>query len=98
MVLKATDDREKCFIDFFSSATGGFTPYDWQQQVAIDGLPDILPVPTGLGKTEVVPLKIASDHLHRGPDRRGPRIQDLPAFAYQAYRNQSGIDIQPLGD
>jgi CRISPR-associated endonuclease/helicase Cas3 len=28
-------------------------PYDWQLQVAITGLPDVLAVPTGLGKTEV---------------------------------------------
>lgn len=41
------------FDDFFAQATG-FSPYRWQQQVARDGLPDVLPVPTGLGKTEVV--------------------------------------------
>ena len=41
------------FTDFFKTATGGFTPYRWQLQVAVDGLPDVLPVPTGLGKTEV---------------------------------------------
>ncbi len=40
------------FPSFFKTATG-FTPYDWQVQVALDGLPDVLPVPTGLGKTEV---------------------------------------------
>jgi len=41
------------FADFFESATDGFAPYDWQQLVALDGLPDVLAVPTGLGKTEV---------------------------------------------
>lgn len=49
-----TDHRAGSFIAFFNSATGGFTPYRWQLEVAIDGLPDVLPVPTGLGKTEVV--------------------------------------------
>jgi hypothetical protein len=49
----AAKPREDAFIDFFQSATGGFTPYRWQLQVALDGLPDVLPVPTGLGKTEV---------------------------------------------
>lgn len=44
---------EESFTDFFRAATGGFTPYDWQLRVAVDGLPDLLPVPTGLGKTEV---------------------------------------------
>ena len=44
--------REQAFTDFFRTATSGFMPYKWQLQVAIDGLPDVLPVPTGLGKTE----------------------------------------------
>lgn len=49
----ATDAGEDSFRSFFNIATGGFTPYRWQVQVALDGLPEILPVPTGLGKTEV---------------------------------------------
>lgn len=49
----ASSSREDSFTDFFRTATGGFTPYGWQLQVALDGLPDVLPVPTGLGKTEV---------------------------------------------
>lgn len=40
------------FKDFFHDATG-FDPYDWQVSVATDGLPTILSIPTGLGKTEV---------------------------------------------
>lgn len=46
-------ERETSFRAFFESATGGFTSYAWQIHVALDGLPDVLPVPTGLGKTEV---------------------------------------------
>lgn len=49
----ANSPREESFVDFFRTATGGFTPYRWQLQVAVDGLPDVLSVPTGLGKTEV---------------------------------------------
>lgn len=49
----ASNSREESFTDFFRTATGGFTRYGWQLQVAVDGLPDVLPVPTGLGKTEV---------------------------------------------
>lgn len=54
----AANSREESFTDFFKTATsasapGGFAPYRWQVQVALDGLPDVLPVPTGLGKTEV---------------------------------------------
>ncbi len=46
------DCRAHSFGDFFAIATG-FAPYSWQLEVALDGLPDLLPVPTGLGKTEV---------------------------------------------
>ncbi|MBY0279026.1 DEAD/DEAH box helicase [Candidatus Binatia bacterium] len=45
--------REESFAEFFTAATGGLTPYGWQRLVAVDGLPDTLSVPTGLGKTEV---------------------------------------------
>ncbi len=48
-----TDSRTDSFTSFFRAATSGFAPYAWQLQVALDGLPDVLPVPTGLGKTEV---------------------------------------------
>lgn len=41
------------FNDFFQKVTG-FQPYKWQEVVARDGLPDVLPIPTGLGKTEIV--------------------------------------------
>ena len=53
MIAPKTDARSVSFAAFFKTATGGFTPYDWQIRVAIDGLPDLLPVPTGLGKTEI---------------------------------------------
>lgn len=43
------------FESFFKDLTG-FDPYKWQSRVALVGLPDILPVPTGLGKTEGVVL------------------------------------------
>ena len=52
-VVMSSDSREQSFMGFFRTATGGFIPYRWQLQVAVDGLPDVLPVPTGLGKTEV---------------------------------------------
>src|SRR5690606_20664017 len=52
-VAVANDSREDSFRGFFELATNGFAPYGWQLQVAVDGLPDVLPVPTGLGKTEL---------------------------------------------
>lgn len=42
------------FKDFFRQATGFSSPYTWQTLPAEEGFPDVLPVPTGLGKTEVV--------------------------------------------
>jgi len=40
------------FEAFFQAATGGFKPYEWQSLLAKEGFPDVLAVPTGLGKTE----------------------------------------------
>ncbi len=45
--------RKDSFASFFAMATSNFHPYEWQLQVALDGFPDVLPIPTGLGKTEV---------------------------------------------
>lgn len=45
----AVEDEQ--FRQFFRTATS-FDPYVWQIKAAVDGLPEILPVPTGLGKTE----------------------------------------------
>ncbi len=50
------------FDDFVRAATrgpeapGGFTPYDYQERLARDGLPSLLNVPTGSGKTQAVVL------------------------------------------
>ena len=41
------------FEKFFQKATGYSSPYGWQTLVAKNGLPEVLPIPTGLGKTEV---------------------------------------------
>jgi CRISPR-associated endonuclease/helicase Cas3 len=48
---KSLSARENDFVKFFREATG-FRPYSWQICVAIEGIPEILPIPTGLGKTE----------------------------------------------
>lgn len=40
------------FEEYFKAATG-FAAYRWQALIAKSGFPDVLPVPTGLGKTEV---------------------------------------------
>jgi CRISPR-associated endonuclease/helicase Cas3 len=46
------DDGEEPFRQFFHAATGGSIPYRWQVRAAVHGLPEVLPIPTGLGKTE----------------------------------------------
>ncbi len=45
-------DQDREYRSFFSDATGFPQPYGWQIRVALDGLPEVLPIPTGLGKTE----------------------------------------------
>lgn len=47
----ADSEKFDAFFKFFKQAAG-FGPYEWQRQIALNGLPEILPVPTGLGKTE----------------------------------------------
>lgn len=45
------------FDDFFKRATGFDTsPYDYQRRLAVEPWPDLLDVPTGLGKTAAVIL------------------------------------------
>jgi CRISPR-associated endonuclease/helicase Cas3 len=57
--------EEADFIQFFKDATG-FDPYRWQIEAATKGLPEVLPIPTGLGKTEGSVLAWAWRKLHRG--------------------------------
>jgi CRISPR/Cas system-associated endonuclease/helicase Cas3 len=49
---EASSEDEHDFEAFFCKATRLERPYNWQVRIAIDGLPEVLPVPTGLGKTE----------------------------------------------
>lgn len=44
------------FPAFFHLATGGLTPYPYQTRMAADPWPELLDVPTGLGKTAAVVL------------------------------------------
>lgn len=45
------DAEDQQFRQFFFKATS-LAPYVWQIKVAVGGLPELLPIPTGLGKTE----------------------------------------------
>lgn len=45
------NEEARLYAQFFKDATT-FEPYAWQIRAAIEGLPEVLPIPTGLGKTE----------------------------------------------
>jgi len=60
------------FTDFFREATDSFDPYPWQEEIAKEGLPEVLSVPTGLGKTEGAVLAWAYRRL-RMQDTSEPR-------------------------
>lgn len=92
------------FDDFFRDATT-FAPYEWQRHIAVNGLPDILPVPTGLGKTEgavlawawrrLVAQQVEPLHLmYCLPMRTLVRqtVERLRRYC-EALRNKRGIDV-----
>ena len=58
----------KTFDALFREATG-YRPYGYQARIARDGLPNIVPAPTGAGKTGVI-LAWLWRRLH-GPDQDG---------------------------
>jgi CRISPR-associated endonuclease/helicase Cas3 len=70
-------DDELDFESFFTDATGFSRPYRWQVRVGTEGLPEVLPVPTGLGKTEGVVLAWAWRRL-RGFDEPLHLVYCLP--------------------
>ena len=72
------ESAEQDFSAFFARATGFARPYDWQIRVAVDGLPQILPVPTGLGKTEGVVLAWAWRRLRAQYDEPVHLVYCLP--------------------
>lgn len=63
------DRRVRSFTQFFERLTG-FAPYSWQTHVACQGFPDLLTVPTGLGKTEGAVLAWAWRILEDGSEPR----------------------------
>ena len=58
------------FAEMFEKATG-FQPYDFQRRVAVEGLPELLQIPTGCGKTEAVGL----GWLHRRRYHQDPAVR-----------------------
>lgn len=70
------------FKSFFCDALGfeypDEGPYDWQVCVAAEGLPEVLPIPTGLGKTEGAVLAWAWRKLEAGLDEPLHIVYCLP--------------------
>jgi CRISPR-associated endonuclease/helicase Cas3 len=52
------------FDEFVRTATGGKNPYPYQRRLANEGLPDVLCVPTGAGKTLAATLPWLYRRLH----------------------------------
>ena len=52
MTKSAGHQSDRASFEYFFETATGFKPYEWQVRVALEGLPDVLPIPTGLGKTE----------------------------------------------
>jgi len=78
------------FKDFFRKATG-FEPYLWQQTLAqSSAFFDLLPVPTGLGKTEGPGLVWARRVTFK---RNKPRPIRLPTFAGNQAAHDGAISV-----
>lgn len=65
------------FADFFAQATGN-RPYGYQCQLAADGWPDALNVPTGLGKTAGVALAWMYKRAKNDPETPRRLVWCLP--------------------
>jgi CRISPR-associated endonuclease/helicase Cas3 len=99
-----TAESESDFRTFFQDATG-FAPYEWQVDVATNGLPEVLPVPTGLGKTEGVTLGWAWRRLSAIRDEPRHLVYCLPmrtlvrqtterlARCFAALRSKHGLEV-----
>ena len=55
--MSQTERIDLPFAEFFKKATG-FAPYEYQERLSEGGVPDMLKIPTGAGKTEAAVLAI----------------------------------------
>ena len=93
------------FVDFFREATG-HNPYPYQSRLAADGLPDVLRVDTGCGKTEAAGLAWLWRRRHAAPAET-PRwlvyalpmrtLVDQTYDRFLQWRQQLGLTADKLG-
>lgn len=93
------------FPSFFQQATG-FLPYAYQERLAKKGLPDVIKVETGCGKTEAVGLAWLWRRLHQYPSTT-PRwlvyalpmrtLVDQTSQRFEHWRTNLGLSTDDLG-
>ena len=77
------------YDEFFVRATGGHAPYPYQVRLALqDSWPDVLNVPTGLGKTAAVALAWVYRRRILG-DPAMPRRLTSPAGRVDGWKRMS---------
>lgn len=93
------------YVDFFSKATG-HDPYPYQTRLAAEGLPDVLRVDTGCGKTEAAGLAWLWRRRHFAP-KATPRwlvytlpmrtLVDQTLSRFERWRDRLGLSSEDLG-
>ena len=66
------------YSEYFKTATSGLSPYPYQERLVSGGWPELLNVPTGLGKTAAVTLAWAWKRGWRGGGRVVVKDADTP--------------------
>ncbi|HET8701896.1 MAG TPA: DEAD/DEAH box helicase, partial [Nitrococcus sp.] len=77
------------FRELTSAATNGLSPYPYQARLAHEPWPDVLEIPTGLGKTAAICLAWLYKHLTGNPDTPRRLVYCLPmrVLVEQTYSN-----------
>ena len=93
------------FAEYFHGATGN-TPYPYQERIAAEGLPDVLRIDTGCGKTEAAGLGWLWRRKHYARDRT-PRwliyalpmrtLVDQTVARFKLWRQHLGLSLEDLG-
>ncbi len=94
-----TDPKRGSFEELFRAATGFPAPFPYQQRLAEGDWPDLLRVPTGLGKTAAVGLSWIHRRLREDPETPRRLVYCLPmrvlveqtAEAFQGWMDRLGV-------